>query len=146
MARRDRVLFGATIASLIVVAVFLAVVGAFYSPADPHVLGVPVPIGVLIAIVGNLALGFGGAWGTGSRVVPAVTGLVWLVVAFVLGSSRPEGDIVVSGSGWLGVSYLFLGAGAAAAAVGLRPNRLRRRAGSPAAPSLDSSLGANSRR
>ncbi|HEY2793684.1 MAG TPA: DUF6113 family protein, partial [Micromonosporaceae bacterium] len=110
-----------------------------YSPSDPHVVGVPVPVGVLIAIVGNLVLGIGGAWGTGSRVVPAVTGLVWLVVAFVLGTTRPEGDIVVSGSGWLGVSYLFLGAGAAAVAIGVGPQGLRRRRPGP-------SLGAETRR
>jgi hypothetical protein len=129
--RADRVLFGLTLFVLAVVAVLLALVGGFYSPAKPHVLGVPVPIGVLIAIVGNLVVGIGGAWGTGSRVVPAVTGLVWLVVAFVLGTSRPEGDVVVSGSGWLGISYLFLGAIAAAVAIGIGPNGLQRRRSKP---------------
>jgi hypothetical protein len=137
--RPDRLLLGLTTAALAVVAVFLAVLGAFLSPSEPRVWHVPIPIGVLIAVVGNLIVGVGGAWGTRSRAAPAVTGFVWLVVAFILGTNRSEGDIVVSGQGWLGVSYLFLGAIAAAVAIGVGPNGLRRRRADP-------SLEARSRR
>jgi peptidoglycan/LPS O-acetylase OafA/YrhL len=137
--RPEQVLVGATIAALAVLAVALAVVGAFFSPSEPRVLHVPIPIGVLVAIVGNLVVGVGGAWGTRSRIAPAVTGFVWLVVAFVLANKRPEGDLIVPGTGWLGVSYLFLGAVAAAVAIGIGPTGLRRRR-------ADSSLGADSRR
>ncbi|MFL6238787.1 MAG: DUF6113 family protein [Actinomycetes bacterium] len=143
MIRPSQVLFGVTTLALGVVAVMLALVGAFYSPAHPHVLGVPVPVGVLIAIVGNLVVGIGAAWGLNSRVAPAVTGFVWLVVAFILGSSRPEGDVVVSGSGWLGVSYLFLGATAAAVAIAVGPRGAPRRRPKPA---VDPSLEPESRR
>lgn len=133
MRRPDRILLGATIAVLIVLAVFLAIVGAFYCPEDVHVLGIPLPLGVLVAVLGNLALGFGGAWGTGSRVTPGLTGLAWFVVAFLLGTTRPEGDVVVPGSGWHGIAFLFLGAGAAAVAIGLGP---KRRLAAPPRPSL----------
>jgi hypothetical protein len=126
-------------AVLAVVAVLLALVGAFLTPDKPHVWGVAVPVGVLVAVVGNLVVGIGGAWGTNTRAAPAVTGFVWLVVAFIFGSSGPGGDEVVSGRGWVGVAYLFLGAIAAAVAIGVGPNGLQRRR-------PGSSLGAMSRR
>jgi hypothetical protein len=138
--RPDRILFGVSIVALLVVAVLLALVGAFYSPYDAHLLGIAVPVGVLIAIFGNLALGVGSAWGTGSRIGPAVTGTAWFVVAFVLGNKRPEGDLVVPGSGWHGIAFLFLGVAAAAVAVGIGPPGQRRR------PQPASSLEAASRR
>ena len=143
MARRDRFLLGATTVVLAIVAVLLALLGAFLSPDKPKVWAVPVPIGVLVAIIGNLVVGIGGAWGTKTRLAPAVTGFVWLVVAFILGSSRPEGDLIVSGAGWVGVSYLFLGAIAAAAAIGVGPDGLRRRRRTPV---IDASLEPGSRR
>jgi len=135
VARPAQVLLGVTTVALAAVAVLLALVGAFLSPAEPHVGGVPVPVGVLIAFVGNLVVGIGGAWGTQTRLAPVVTGFSWLVVAFILGSTRPEGDVVVPGTGWLGVAYLFLGAIAAAIAIGVGPNGLtaRRRRTSPGA-------------
>src|SRR2546423_424323 len=88
VARPDQVLLGTATLALAVLAGLLALVGAFLSPSEPRVFGVPIPVGVLIAIGGNLAVGIGGAWGTRSRVAPAVTGFVWLVVGFILGRSR----------------------------------------------------------
>jgi hypothetical protein len=126
VARPDQVLLGVTTFVLVVVAVLLAVVGAFLSPSKPELVGVPVPIGVLIAIVGNLVVGLGGAWGTNTRMAPAVTGFAWLVVAFILGSNGPGGDEVVSGRGWTGIAYLFLGAVAAAVAIAVGPTGLPR--------------------
>jgi hypothetical protein len=125
VARPDQVLIGVTTVVLTVVAILLAMVGGFLSPSEPRVLHVPIPVGVLVAIVGNLVVGIGGAWGTGTRLTPAVTGFVWLVVAFLLGTNGPGGDLIVSGNGWLGVSYLFLGAIAAAAAIGVGPDGVR---------------------
>jgi hypothetical protein len=88
-------------------------------------------------------VGIGGAWGTGTRLAPALTGLAWGIVAFVMGVRRPEGDLVVPGSGWHGVAYLYLGMIAAAVAIGVGPQGLRRRRApvhappsAPAAPSL----------
>jgi len=117
---RDRILSVAAFVALGLLAGVLAVIGAFYSPWVPHVVGVPVPVGVLIAAAGNLVVGLLGARALRSRLVPAVTGLVWLVVAIVLGSRRPEGDLVVTGSG-RGVAFLFVGAIAAAAAIAIGP-------------------------
>jgi hypothetical protein len=137
VSRGGQVLLGVTTFVLAVVAVLLALVGAFLTPDKPHVWVIPVPVGVLIAVLGNLILGIGGAWGTQTRFAPAVTGFVWLVVAFILGSNGPGGDEIVSGRGWLGVAYLFLGAIAAAVAIGVGPNGLQRR---PPASSLGADL------
>jgi hypothetical protein len=120
----------------------LAVIGGFLSPAAPRVLGIPVPLGVLVAVVGNLAVGFLGARGTGSRAAPVISALVWVGVSLFLGSSRPEGDLVVTGSG-KGVAFLLLGTAAAAAAIGFTPRRRKEPAldsttpGLPPAPSPD---------
>ena len=103
-------------------------------------IGIPVPVGVLIAIVGNLAVGIVGGRGVRSRVVPAVTGFVWLVVAVVLGSRRPEGDLIVTGQ-TPGVAFLFLGAIAAAVAIGVGPRRGPWRAAlHPSRPRADEDL------
>ena len=111
----------------------LAIIGAFLSPSAPHVLGVPVPVGILIAFVGNLLVGFGGARGTGTRLAPVVSAIVWVLIALLLGSSRPEGDLVVTGT-WKGVSFLLLGTAAAAAAIGFTPLRWRQSTDKPDHP------------
>jgi hypothetical protein len=148
VTRTDKVLLGATTVALLAVALLLALLGAFLSPAEPHVLHVPVPVGVLIAVFGNLVVGIGGAWGTGTRMAPALTGLAWAVVAFVMGVRRPDGDLVVPGSGWHGVAYLYLGLIAAAVAIGIGPDGLRgrRAAASAAPPPTRPSLGGEMRR
>jgi len=137
VTRGGQVLLGVTTFVLAVVAVLLALVGAFLTPDERHLWVIPVPVGVLIAVIGNLVLGIGGAWGTQTRFAPAVTGFVWFVVAFIFSSRGPGGDEIVSGRGWMGVAYLFLGAIAAAAAIGVGPIGLRRR---PPASSLGADL------
>ena len=146
--RIDKTLFGATMVVLLALGVLLGLVGAFLSPAEPHVLHVPVPVGVLIAVFSNLIVGIGAAWGTGTRLAPAVTGFAWGIVAFVMGVRRPDGDLVVPGSGWHGVAYLYLGLIAAAVAIGVGPEGLRRRrAGTGARPAQATpSLGGEMRR
>jgi hypothetical protein len=117
MSRRGgQFLLASAILSLCVLSAVVAVIGAFISPALPHVLGVPVPVGALVAFAGNLAIGLGGGWAIGSRYAPAATGVVWLLIALVLGSDGPGKDIVVTGTA-RGFGFLFAGALAAALAV-----------------------------
>jgi hypothetical protein len=141
VARPDRILTVAAVAALTLASAVLAVIGAFYSLYKPHIVHVPVPVGVLIAVVGNLAIGLLGAFALRTRSVPAITGFVWLVVAFVLSSRRPEGDLIVTGSG-LGVAFLFLGAIAASVAIAIGPGSPRRRSSilHPRSPRADDAL------
>ena len=138
----ERILLAAAITAVGLLSAVLAVVGAYLSPSVPHVLGVPVPVGVLVAIVGNVAVGVFGARGTGSRGAPVVSAVVWVLLALFLGSVRPEGDLVVTGS-WQGVAFLLLGTAAAAAGIGIRPARpsplaaTAERPDAPPAPSPD---------
>jgi hypothetical protein len=119
-SRGGQALVIADIVVLSLLSAVLGVLGSFLSPAMPEVVGVPIPVGVLVAVVGNLGLGVLGARGTGSRLAPVFTGLVWLAIAIVLGTQRTEGDLIVTGSG-RGVLFLLLGTAAAAIAIGVSP-------------------------
>ena len=78
---------------------------------------VPLPVCVVLACVGNVALGTAGARAHG-RVGAAVPGLLWFGVVAALQSRRPEGDLVVPGT-WTGLSLLLLGTIGAAVPIGL---------------------------
>ncbi|TKJ19022.1 hypothetical protein [Blastococcus sp. CCUG 61487] len=99
----------------VVVATWLALVQVFWLPL--RVGGVPVPLSVLAAPVGNLLL-VGLAYRlSGSRAVAVLPALAWLVVALAAMVRRPEGDLVLVGTGTLGVfGILFLIAGVVAGA------------------------------
>jgi hypothetical protein len=130
-----RAVFVASLAAVGLLAAVLAVIGAFLSPSMPRPLGIPVPIGVLVAVVGNLGLGMLGSRWTSSRTAPVLSALIWVVIALLLGSSRPEGDLVVTGSG-RGVAFLLLGTAAAAAGIGIPPRQRRRHAPAADAPGV----------
>ncbi|MGH3318484.1 MAG: DUF6113 family protein [Nocardioidaceae bacterium] len=88
------------------------VAGLFVSRMDVQVSGVPVPYGLVLAIVaatlvfrlGRSTLGPGGA-------VAGVVG--WLVPVVAALWPRPEGDIVVGGDGF-GAGFVLLGVMSAA--------------------------------
>jgi hypothetical protein len=85
--------------------------GLFVSRAGIRVLGVPLPYGLVFALV-TAALLFGQArrlLGVGGAVA-AATG--WAVPVVVGMWPRPEGDIVVGGDG-LGIGFVLLGVVAA---------------------------------
>jgi hypothetical protein len=111
---------------VVVVAGWLALVEVFWLPL--RVGGVPVPVSVVAAVVGNLLLvGWAHRW-SGSRVVAVLPAVVWLVVALAASQRRPEGDLVIAGggvAGVFGIAFLLLGVVAAAFAVGrvLGPSR-----------------------
>jgi hypothetical protein len=99
----------------VVVAGWLALVEVFWLPLK---LGaVPVPLSVLGAVVGNVLLVRLTHRLSGSRAVAVLPALVWLVVALAATVRRPEGDLVLVGTGTTGaVGLAFLGFGVVAAA------------------------------
>ena len=102
-----------------VLAAWLALVEVFWLPL--RVLGVPVPVSVVAAVVGNLLLVGLAARLTGSRLAAVLPAVVWLVIAVAASLRRPEGDLLLVGGGVLGylsLAFLLAGVVAAAFAVG----------------------------
>ena len=102
-----------------VLAAWLALVEVFWLPL--RVSGVPVPVSVLAAVAGNLLLVGLAARLTGSRLAAVLPAVVWLGVAVAAAIPRPEGDLLLTGSGLLGVltlAFLLAGVVAASFAVG----------------------------
>lgn len=110
----------ARFALVLLLTVLLAVWGAFLVPL--RVLGVPVPLGLVLALA-TVPLGVAGGRALGSRLGAVAPGVLWLLVAITLAGRRPEGDLVVTG-GALGLLFLLLGTLGAAVAAGIwRPDR-----------------------
>ena len=102
-----------------VLAAWLALVEGFWLPL--RVFGVPVPVSVVAAVVGNLLLVGLAARLTGSRLGAVLPAVVWLVIAVAASLRRPEGDLLLVGGGVLGylsLAFLLAGVVAAAFAVG----------------------------
>jgi hypothetical protein len=104
----------------VAVAAWLALVEVFWLPW--RVGGVPVPISVLAAVVGNLLLVEAARRLSGSRLVAVLPAVVWLVIAVSASMRRPEGDLLLPGgdavTSTLNLGFLLLGVVAAAFAVG----------------------------
>jgi hypothetical protein len=103
----------------VLVSGWLALVEVFWLPL--RVFGVPVPVSVVAAVVGNLLLVGLAARLTGSRLGAVLPAVVWLVVAVGASLRRPEGDLLLIGGGVLGflsLAFLLAGVVAAAFAVG----------------------------
>lgn len=104
---------------VVALAAWLAIVEVFWLPLKVGV--VPVPLSVLAAVAGNLLLVRLAFRLSGSRVVAVLPALVWLVVALAAMVRRPEGDLVLVGSGVtgaVGMAFLLFGVIAAAFAAG----------------------------
>jgi hypothetical protein len=92
----------------------LAVGGSFLVPL--RIGSVPIPVSVLLAVLGNVALArLAGRW-TGSVAAAAVPPVLWLVVVIVLSLPRSEGDLIVPGT-LTGLVFLFAGSVAGAYGV-----------------------------
>lgn len=102
------------------VAGWLALVEVFWLPL--RVGGVPVPVSVVAAVAGNLALVAAAHRLSGSRLVAVLPALVWLVVAVGGSVRRPEGDLLITGGDGatqvVNLAFLLLGVVAASLAVG----------------------------
>ena len=115
---------------VLVLSVLLAVWGAFLVLL--RVRGVPVPVGLLLALAPVVLCRAGGRL-LESRAGAAGPALVWVATALLLGSRRPEGDLVVTG-GLLGLTFLTLGTLSSAVAVGMfRPRPAETTDASPGA-------------
>ena len=114
---RSLVLAVAAYALVLVLAAELAVWGAFLVFVRAY--GHAVPVGIAVAAVGNVVLGTAGGRVLGSRWGQVGPGVVWLLIALQLGSSRPEGDLIITNS-TRGLAFLLVGA-VASVAVLLRP-------------------------
>jgi hypothetical protein len=103
-----------------VLAAWLTLVEVFWLPW--RVGGVPVPISLLAAVVGNLLLVDGARRMSGSRLVAVLPAVVWLVIAVGATMRRPEGDLLLPGgdavTSTLNLGFLLVGVVAAAFAVG----------------------------
>jgi hypothetical protein len=109
----DRAILIALVVCGVAGGVLLAVVGAFYIPASYG----PLSLGDAIALlaVGPFCHFVGRA--ARSTWVGTVPGVVWVLVAMVLGARRPEGDLVVL-LDVPGVAFLLLGTVSAAVGIG----------------------------
>jgi len=105
--------------TVVIAAAWLALVEVFWLPL--RVGGVLFPISIVAAVAGNLLLtGLALRW-SGSRVVAVLPGVAWGIVAVAAMSRRPEGDLVLTGNGAVGVvnlAFLLFGVLAAAVAIG----------------------------
>lgn len=116
----DALTRAARFALVLLLTVLLAVWGAFLVPL--RVLGVPVPLGLVLALA-TVPLGVAGGRALDARLGAVAPGVLWLLVAITLAGRRPEGDLVVTG-GVLGLLFLLLGTLGAAVSAGLwRPDR-----------------------
>lgn len=102
----------------VVAAAWLAVVEVFWLPF--RLGGVLVPVSVLAAMAGNLLLVDVVLRRSGSRTVAVLPALAWAGVASAATLRRPEGDLLIVGTGGLGavgLAFLLLGVAAAVVAV-----------------------------
>jgi hypothetical protein len=119
----------------VVLATWLAVVEVMWLPL--RVGGLLVPVSVVAAIAGNLLLVDVVLRRTRSRAIAVLPAVAWAAVALAATMRRPEGDLLIVGTGGLGVvglAFLLLGAVAAVLAVARalseRPVSARAHAGS----------------
>jgi hypothetical protein len=119
---------GVAFALVLLLTVLLCLWAAFLIPL--RVGGVRVPVSLLIACVGNALLGRAGGnlLGVAGVLVPL---MLWLGLAFLLGTPRAGGDLVVQGD-LVGTAFLALGVLGFAVALGMTWGR--QSAATPGAP------------
>jgi len=106
----------ASYALVLVLGVELAVWEAFLVAARPF--GTALPLAAAVALLGNLVVGVAGGRVLGRPLGAVVPGVLWLVVALLLGTKTAEGDVVVTGT-FRGMAFLLVGTAAAAVPIGL---------------------------
>jgi hypothetical protein len=83
------------------------VYGAFLTPFRVH--GTLVPISLVIALGGNIAVIWFAHTVTGNRGLALVPGAVWLVLSFLASSRTSAGDLLLIGGDWVASAYLVCG-------------------------------------
>ena len=104
---------GAAYVLVLVLTVELALTECVLTASRP--LGHALPVSAVIAALANPLLGRAGGRLTGRTWGGVAPGAVWLVVVMVLGSKRPEGDLIVLGNGR---GFGLIAVGALAAVIG----------------------------
>jgi len=104
----------------VAVAGWLTLVEVFWLPW--RIGGIPVPVSLVGAVLGNLLLVGWARRLSGSRLVAVLPALVWLGIALAASSRRPEGDLLLPGgdavTSTVNLGFLLVGVVAAAFAVG----------------------------
>jgi hypothetical protein len=95
----------------LVVGIVLGLYGVVWVPEGLRLGGIFLSGGLLLAVFGNTAVALLGRWLTGTRLGALVVLVGWAPVVLALGSSRPEGDLMLRATT---TGYLFLGLGAIA--------------------------------
>lgn len=103
---------GAAYGFLAVLGAILGVIGAFEFSWQAG----PVPVAALAWTVVNIAAFRGAGWVMEGKLGVVAPAVPWVVVVLVLSSSRPEGDLVVTGTA---AGYIFIFGGVIAAVVAL---------------------------
>ncbi|MCU1603212.1 MAG: hypothetical protein JWO22_3921 [Frankiales bacterium] len=104
---------GAAYVLVLVLTVELALAEAVLTATRPF--GHPLPVAALVAAVANPLLTWAGGRITGRTAGAVVPGVLWLALVMVLGSKRPEGDLIVLGNGR---GFGLIAVGALAAVIG----------------------------
>jgi hypothetical protein len=101
-----------------VIALLLAAVSAaFEAFLTPLYWGsTRLPVSVVAAVVGNVALIYFTYVVTGRRLAAAGPALVWVVVMVAAASRTGEGDLVLTDNNWVGIGTMLAGSVAFAAA------------------------------
>lgn len=122
VSRLDRILGGVLVG---LAAALLAVLECYY--VNLRIGATPVPIFQIVAVLGNLLLPFAMIRLTGVRGTAVIPGVLWIVVALILASRGPGGDVIVPGN-WQGVFLLLAGAAAVVTSIVVlvQPGRGRR--------------------
>jgi hypothetical protein len=113
----------------VLVSGWLAVVEVFWLPL--RIGGVLLPLSVVGAVVGNLAIGAAARRLSGSGTAAVLAAVAWLVVVVAAMIPRTEGDLLIVGGGGAGiVNVVFLMAGVVSAAYATGRALVTGRAGS----------------
>jgi hypothetical protein len=113
----------------VLVSAWLAVVEVFWLPL--RIGGVLVPLSVVGAVAGNLAIGAAARRLSGTGTAAVLAAGAWLVVVVAAMIPRSEGDLLIVGGGTTGVvNIVFLMAGVVSAAYATGRALARGRAGS----------------
>ncbi len=105
-------------AGLVLLGAVVGVIGAFAHDLRLHLGGVPLPVGLVLALVAGVGLSIAGGLVTGTRVGAGMVAVPWVLSALLFSAERPEGDLVISAS-TVGYAYLFGAALLAATTVTL---------------------------
>jgi hypothetical protein len=118
-----------------VIALLLAAISAAYEAfLTPLYWGsTRLPVSLLAAVVGNLALVYFTFVVTGRRLATVGPAVVWVAVMVTAASRSSEGDLVLTDNNWVGIGTMLAGS-VAFAVAGYRLVLTAARPRSPAAP------------